>query len=192
VNNDYKEFLCNIKILKEQLESGNAPNKFLINNYSKYLIINNSSKKGVRVAFDNDQILKYQKKYCGFFCLLSPNIKEAIEALKIYRNRDKVEKCFDDLKNTVDSRRLRVHTSERLDARIFIQFLSLIYASKIRALLLEDSKASIKHLSLDEIFDDLKILTQTQIKEKYGKLYCEADKETNKILDCFGLRWPPL
>jgi transposase len=94
--------------------------------------------------------------------LLSPNINNSLDAIKIYRERDNVEKAFDDLKNTFDLKRLRIHSSDRLEARIFIQFISLIYSSKLREML-RDCKTSLKYMSLEEIFDALEILVQTTI-----------------------------
>jgi transposase len=188
VNEDYQNFLENLAKLKEEIEEGKKPSQNLFNNYSKYLIITNTSNKVTRVEYNNEKILTYQKKYCGFYCLLSPNVKDAIEALKIYRNRDNAEKCFDDLKNSVDSNLTRVHTTTRIEARIFIQFLSLIYTSKIRSMLQKSSP--IKNMSLQEIFDDLNILIRTKIKRGFGSICTEADKRTQKILDWFEIQWP--
>jgi transposase len=190
VNNDYKDFLENINTLKEEIEAGKTPSNFLTKNYIKYLLIKDTPIKGRRVDYNSENILKYKKKYCGFFCLLSPNIINPIEAIKIYRNRDNVEKYFDDLKNLIDSNRLRVHASDKLEARIFIQFLSLVFTTKLRSKL-QKCDTPVKNLSLVDIFDCLEILTQTTIKGRYGKLFTEADKETKKILDFFKIAWPP-
>ena len=78
--------------------------------YNRYLIIKRTPKRGLRVIFNEDEIQKYRKRYSGFFCILSNKIKSAKEALEIYRNKDIVENCFDDLKNQLDMKRLRVHT----------------------------------------------------------------------------------
>jgi transposase len=63
---------------------------------------------------------------------LSNDIKDPVEALRVYRNRDSVEKAFDDLKNQLDMKRLRIHNSVAMDGRIFVQFISLIYMSALR------------------------------------------------------------
>ena len=40
-----------------------------------------------------------------------------------------MEKCFDDLKNNLDLKRLRMHSSRTVDRRLFVQFIDLIHVS---------------------------------------------------------------
>ncbi|MDR2457477.1 MAG: hypothetical protein LBD41_03245 [Clostridiales Family XIII bacterium] len=124
-NTEFQEFIDNISKLKEILESNNKPDKYLMVNYGKYLVFTKTPKRGLKVNYDHPKIEKYQKRYCGFFCLLSPNIKNPIEALKIYRSRDKVEKSFDDFKNSLDSKFLSIFKSKILS----IFFCSYSYIS---------------------------------------------------------------
>jgi len=60
------------------------------------------------------------------------DIKDPVETLRVYRDKDYVEKCFDDLKNQLDIKRLRIHTSSTLDGRLFVQFIASIYMSALR------------------------------------------------------------
>lgn len=48
-----------------------------------------------------------------------------------YRNKDVIEKTFDNLKNYIDGSRLRVHSAEAMEGKIFVTFLSLIIKAKI-------------------------------------------------------------
>ena len=68
----------------------------------------------------------------GSMTLFTSGIKDPVEALKIYRNKDNIEKCFDDLKNQLDMKRLRIHTSSAMDGRLFVQFVALIYIIALR------------------------------------------------------------
>ncbi len=43
-----------------------------------------------------------------------------------------MEKSFDDLKNQLDMKRLRMHSSATVDGRLFVQFIALIYMSALR------------------------------------------------------------
>ena len=52
--------------------------------------------------------------------------------IAIYRRKDIVENCFDDLKNRLDMKRLRIHSSEVVDGRMFIQFIALTLISRKR------------------------------------------------------------
>ncbi len=50
----------------------------------------------------------------------------------IYKEKDVIEKSFDDLKNELDMKRLRIHNSQRMKGRTFIQFIALIFLAQIR------------------------------------------------------------
>lgn len=55
--------------------------------------------------------------------------KTTAEILGIYRRRDVVEKCFDDLKNETDMKRLHTHTDEATAGKLFCAFIALIVRS---------------------------------------------------------------
>jgi transposase len=64
--------------------------------------------------------------------MITNDIKDPIKALEIYRRKDIVEKSFDNLKNDLDCKRLRIHSAQTMDGRLFIQFIALIMAEKIQ------------------------------------------------------------
>jgi transposase len=51
--------------------------------------------------------------------------------LSVYRDRDAIEKGFDELKNYVDMRRLRTHNQETTKGKKFCALIALIVASEI-------------------------------------------------------------
>ncbi len=55
--------------------------------------------RGIKVDFDDDAIANYKRNRVGWFVLAGNDIKNKEKALQIYRDRDAVEKRFDDLKN---------------------------------------------------------------------------------------------
>ena len=73
---------------------------------------------------DKDAVAKMKEEFGGYFAIISNDIKDFREAMKVYKLRDGVEKRFDDLKNDMDCSRLRVHSAERMRARLFIQFVA--------------------------------------------------------------------
>jgi transposase len=56
----------------------------------------------------------------------------AEDALHEYSTRDYIEKDFDELKNDLDMKRIRVHTDDRMRARLLIQFIAEIMLREIR------------------------------------------------------------
>ena len=69
----------------------------------------------------------------GFFCLLSNTGKDSSEVLAIYRRKDMIEKGFDDLKNHIDMKRMRTHSTAANDGKMFLAFIALIAVSEIQA-----------------------------------------------------------
>ncbi|MCL2503576.1 MAG: hypothetical protein FWE94_03075 [Coriobacteriia bacterium] len=58
----------------------------------------------------------------GFFCILTNTPMTSTEVLDVYRKRDMLEKGFDDLKNHIDMRRVRTHTTATTDGKLFLAF----------------------------------------------------------------------
>lgn len=50
---------------------------------------------------------------------------------EIYRNKDLVEKAFDNLKDRLNMRRLAVSSEQSLAGKLFVQFVVLVYLSYI-------------------------------------------------------------
>ncbi|MGZ3634030.1 MAG: IS1634 family transposase, partial [Parachlamydiaceae bacterium] len=145
-------------------------------------------KRGLKVFFNDAEIQKYRKNYCGFFCIMSNKIKSAREALEIYRVKDVVEKSFDDLKNHLDMKRLRVHTATAMDCRLFLQFIALIYTSAIRNVLRTDKK--LKHFTPREVLEALETISKIKYSNRYGHLFTEITSFQRYILQTFGIELP--
>ena len=116
---------------KEELESGQLVSGHE-DAYKAFFTIKETQVRGKKVLFNNDAIQRYRNRYAGFYVLLTNDIKDPVEALRVYRNKDAVEKCFDDLKNQLDMKRLRIHSSASMDGRLFVQFIALIFMSALR------------------------------------------------------------
>ncbi|OVE80926.1 hypothetical protein BVY04_04550 [bacterium M21] len=115
-------------------------------------------------------------------------LKDAKEALCVYRGKDVVENCFDDLKNHLDMKRLRVHTAEAMDSRLFLQFIALIYVSEIRKTTKGHDK--LKYLSVRDVMEQLETITQIKCSGRYGEVLTEASPLQRKIFDAFGVALP--
>ena len=145
-------------------------------------------KRGRKVAYNEDAIQKYRNRYSGFFCVASNKIKQADEALQVYRNKDIVENCFDDLKNQLDMKRLRVHSSKAMDSRLFLQFLALIYISKIRQTTKDYKK--LKHLSVRDTMEIMETLSQIKLSNRRKKIRTETSPLQREILRAFDISLP--
>ena len=127
-------------------------------------------------------------RYAGFQAILTNSIKDPVKTLQVYRDKDKVEKCFDDLKNQLDMKRLRMHNSETVDGRLFIQFLSLIYVSALRKELRESKL--IEKYSVRELLREMETLVEIKYSGKYGRVLTEITKPQKKVFKALKIDLP--
>jgi len=69
------------------------------------------------VIAKEEAIAKAKRNY-GYFVLLSNKVKDAVNALEIYRNKDLVEKTFHNLKEGLNLRRTTVPSEQSLDGKL--------------------------------------------------------------------------
>ena len=84
---------------------------------------------------------------------MSNEIKDACEALQLYRNRDVVEKAFNNIKERLNGNRALVSSEAALEGKLFVHFLGLFLLSYIKKQMQEHqlfSKYTIPSL-LDEL-----------------------------------------
>jgi transposase len=156
--------------------------------YKTFFIIKETPVRGRKVIYNDEAIKQYIRKYAGFFAILTNDFKDPLEALMVYRNKDVVEKCFDDLKNQLDMKRLRVHDSAAMDGRLFVQFIASILMSALR----KKMRAShlIEKYTIRELLGEMATLTKIKYSGKYGHIYTEITKPQRHILTSFGLELP--
>lgn len=91
----------------------------------KYLVIQKRG-KSMKVEINEEACAKAQE-YHGYFSVVSNVEKDRFKCLKVYRKREKIEECFSDLKEHMDSRKIRVWDTDTLRGRMFVQFVALCY-----------------------------------------------------------------
>ena len=79
-----------------------------------------------------------------------------MEALSIYRNKDLVEKAFENLKERLNLRRLAVSSEQSLDGKLFVQFIALIFLSYITRNMQENKL--FKDYTMQEVLDELDMI----------------------------------
>lgn len=183
----FDTFIRKLINCKEKLLKGKTIEE-IDKNLRKYLIVKQTPKRGLQVEFNEEEIQKKRGKYSGFFCIFSNKIKDAKEALRVYRNKDVVENCFDDLKNHMDMKRLRVHTSPTMNGRLFLQFVALIYISSIRSEIQNDKK--LQYFTARKVLEAMETLVKVKYANKYGEVFTETSLTQRKIMDIFGVELP--
>ena len=112
---------------------------------------------------DTEQIEKAIKQM-AYLIILSSRSMDPREILLLYRNKDCVEKCFDNMKNELSTNRLRVHSTESMEGRLFVTFMTLILSSWIHKTMREKDLS--KKYTLEEVMYELKKLKMIELKNK--------------------------
>jgi transposase len=173
------QFNEDLLIYKEELEKGKLNSKHQ-DAYDSFFIITHTLKRGMRVTYNMEAVKQHINRYCGFQAILSNRIKDPVEALRIYRDKDVVEKSFDDLKNQLDMKRLRMHSSRATDGRLLVQFVALILMSALRK---EMRKSQlIKNYTVRELLKEMETLTKITYTGRYGHILTEVTKTQQEIL----------
>lgn len=152
--------------------------------YQQYFKIDVPKTDVVTYEVDYDAI-DQQIARCGYFALVSTESKlTAAQALRVYREKDQIEKVFDDLKNGMDFKRFRTHTQETTEGKVFIAFLSLIIR---RALLNQFAAIERKdRLSLPTILTELRKIKQVETADG-ERHYMPLTGKQKKILKVIGI-----
>jgi transposase len=152
--NDEKNFNTLLSTLQGEIESGKR-NPEHEKQYAKYFNVKTTPVRGVKVTAKEDVILEAKKNY-GYFVFLSNDVKDPIEALEIYRNKDLVEKAFGNLKERLSFNRPAVSSDQSLDGKLFVEFIALIYLSYIKKLM--QDKNLFKKYTMQELLDEFDII----------------------------------
>ena len=166
---DEKNFNILLCTLQAELESGSI-NQEHENQYAKYFDIKTTPARGTKVTARHEAIVEAKKNY-GYFVLLSNEVKDPIEALEIYRNKDLVEKAFGNLKERLNFSRTAVSSDQSLDGKLFVEFIALIYLSYLKKKM--QKKNLFKKYTMQELLDEFDIIEcfeQPGLKLRVGEV----------------------
>nr|WP_010632517.1 hypothetical protein [Sporolactobacillus vineae] len=104
----------------------------------------------------NHQAVERAKRYYGYFSLLSNEKMNAIKALEIYRGKDPIEKCFGDIKERMNLRRMLVSSEATLDGKLFVAFVGLILLAHIKTRM--QAQKLFKDYTLQSLLDKLDVI----------------------------------
>jgi transposase len=181
---DYEAFLNKMHLWENELKNGQLiedHQKY----YTKYFLIRNTPKRGRQISYNQPAIEAYKKNTAGYLVLISNDIKDPIEALTVYRTKDVVEKAFDNLKNSLDMKRLRVHLQENMKGRLFIQFIALILISYIHKVMSDNDLFKLGSMSC--LLKELNLLNTVSITGTKKLIFSEQTKRQREIFQAFGI-----
>lgn len=151
---DEKELNTRLCTLQTEIESGRrSPENEKL--YTKYFDIKTTPVRGTKATAKQKAMDEAKLNY-GYFALISNEIKDPIEALEIYRNKDLVEKAFGNLKERLNLRRLSVSSDASLDGKLFVEFIALIFLSYLKKKMQDNDL--FKKYTMQGLFDEFDII----------------------------------
>ena len=152
----------------------------------EFFHVSSETNNGIPIYTRNHTAIDDKVRNMGYFLMMTTDLKKSPEEiLDIYRRKDIIEKSFDELKNDLDMKRLRVHSDVAADGKTFIAFIGLILRTFAHHKLKDymDKKRSV---SLSQIFDELRMIKT--VRTKSGMLlHNPLTKRQRTILEQFGL-----
>jgi transposase len=82
-------------------------------------------------------------------------------------------------------KRLRIHSSEAMDSRPFIQFIALILMSEMRKVAKQTKK--LKYMSVRDIMEALESVVRITYSGRYGNVITKMGPLERYILSAFGV-----
>ena len=84
-----------------------------------------------------EKVIAQELTNAGWLVTVSNHIQDACKAIRIYRDKDVVEKEFLRLKHNLGLGRLRVHSQQAMESKVFVGFIALILSAHIHKIMLE-------------------------------------------------------
>ena len=118
--------------------------------------------------------------------MISNVISDAQKAMGIYRDKDVVEKGFLRMKNSIDLGRLRVHSDNAAQGKLFVGFIASVLMSGINKVMAE--KDLYRTYTMKEL---LHVLAKLRIQEINGQtILAIVSKEQRLIFEAFNISLP--
>ena len=117
---------------------------------------------------------------------VSNYIEDASEAIRVYRDKDVVEKGFLRLKHNLGLGRLRVHSQQAMESKVFLGFIALILSSHIHRIMIE--KDLYRTMTMKDLIKTMEKL-RTQVIDGRRILF-PLTKRQKEIYKAFDVKIP--
>lgn len=167
-----------------QADPGNGKLK---EQFDRYLIIRKSENQesGYTVNVRED-VVASELANAGWLVTVSNHIQDAAEAIGIYGEKDVVEKGFMRIKHSLGLDRLRVHSQQAMESKVFVGFIALILCSHIHRTMLQ--RGLYKAMTVKDLIRNMEKL-RTQVIDGRRILFPLTKRQKN-IYKAFAVSLP--
>jgi transposase len=158
--------------------------------YQRYFRLHYNNKKELISVEERSDVVQRELELCGYFCIITSEKMTAAAALAQYKGRDISEKLFRADKSFIGSKSMRVHSSEVLSAKVFIEFVALIVRNRIYNLL-KDTMLRIEknpnYMTVPAALRELEKIEMVRRTDGHYRLDHAVTKKQKTILSAFGI-----
>ena len=177
------DFLKKLKIAKAAVLRNDATNA-QVNLVKSFFTTEQPSDGRVIVGEHDQSAINSHMATFGYFMLLSNHIQNPEVALKLYRNKDVVEKAFCNLKQRLDMKRCKVSSDESLEGKLFVQFVALSFITRIH--LVMSKNGLYKNYTISSLLDELDVIEIYRFKNR-NPHFSEITKKQADIYAAFSV-----
>lgn len=161
--------------------------------FAKYfdLIYYNKGKKDEKFMYGRElcDVINEEIRLCGYFVIITSEKMTAAQALELYKSRDVSEKLFRGDKSYLGNKSFRVHTSESVHAKIFIEFVALIIRSRFYTCLKEQMQKNGKknYMTVPAAIRELEKIELIQQSDRGYRMDYAVTATQKEILKAFNM-----
>lgn len=161
--------------------------------FAKYfdLIYYNKGKKDEKFMYGRElcDVINEEIRLCGYFVIITSEKMTAAQALELYKSRDASEKLFRGDKSYLGNKSFRVHTSESVHAKIFIEFVALIIRSRFYTCLKEQMQKNGKknYMTVPAAIRELEKIELIRQSEREYRMDYAVTATQKEILKAFNM-----
>jgi transposase len=181
---DEKELYARIERLRAELGKMAASSKRATKKHTDFFDVAEEKKDALTYELNMGKVDERLGR-AGFFVLLSSKLGlGSCDVLGIYRDRDLVEKSFDNFKNRLDFKRMRTHYDKTMEGKMFVGFLALI----LRTCMLRKVKGNplTRHLTLDKVLVELRKIRAVSLTG-IGEVLAPLTRLQKTVLDVLNV-----
>lgn len=141
-------------------------------------------------ARERIDVINREIALCGYFVIITSEKMTAEEALEEYKSRDASEKLFRGDKSYLGNRSYRVHSTESVENKIFIEFVALIIRNKIYTSLKDQMRTNKKkdnYMTVPAAIKELEKIEMIRLWDGNYRLEHAVTSTQKEILKAFNL-----
>ena len=134
-------------------------------------------------------VINEEIRLCGYFVIITSEKMTAAQALELYKSRDASEKLFRGDKSYLGNKGFRVHTSESVHAKIFIEFVALIIRSRFYTCLKEQMQKNgkKKYMTVPAAIRELEKIELIRQSDREYRMDYAVTATQKEILKAFNM-----